>query len=84
MPAEGMVENAALFTGVVRAQIINIILVNDADEPIPNLKCKVEFQDGQTIQVESDDEGVLRFPRKAKGEIKLLEEEPTTESKSPT
>jgi len=83
--AQGIAGKVALFAGVVRAHL-HIFLVNDADEPIPNLKCEVVFQDGQTIRVESDAEGVLKFPRKAEGEfdLKLLEEgEPTTESKSP-
>ena len=73
--AEGIVENAATFTGVVRAQFITILLVNKANEPIPNLKCKVEFKDGQTTQVKSNSEGILKVHKKAKGEIKLLEEE---------
>lgn len=74
--AYGIVEKAYMFRGVVRAPI-NIILMDDADEPIPNAKCKVTFQDGQTMLVESDGEGVLKFSRKAPGEfeIELLEEE---------
>jgi len=83
--AEGIVENAATFTGVVRAQFITILLVNKSNEPIPNFKCKVEFQDGQTIEGKSNSEGILKVPKKAGGEIKLLEEEePPTKSKSPT
>ena len=81
--AEGIVEKAATFTGVVRTQFITILLVNKANEPIPNLKYKVEFQNGQTTQVKSNSDGILKFPKKAKGEIKLSEEEePPTESQS--
>lgn len=83
--AQGIVGKAAMFKGVVRANPIEIGLVNEAGEPIANAKCTITFKkNGQTIEVESDDEGILKFPRKAKGEIKLLKEEPTTESKSPT
>lgn len=58
---------------------INIVLVDKNDAPLPNLKCKVVFQDGQTIEGESDANGVLKLPRKADGEfeIQLLEEEST-------
>jgi hypothetical protein len=81
--AEGIVEKATTFTGIVRAQFITILLVNKANEPIPNLKCKVEFKDGQTTQVKSDSEGILKALKKTKGEIKLQEEEqPSTESTS--
>jgi hypothetical protein len=80
---EGIVEKAATFTGIVRGQFITILLVNKTNEPIPNLKCKVEFKDGQITQAKSDSEGILKLIKKAKGEIKLLEEEePTTESAS--
>ncbi len=80
--AEGIVEKAATFTGIIRVEYITILLVNKANEPIPNFKCKVEFQNGQTIQVKSDSDGILKFPKKAGGEIKLSEEEeePPTES----
>ena len=73
--AEGIVEKAVTFTGIVRVEYITILLVNKANEPIPNLKCKVEFKDGQTTQVKSDSQGILKVLKKAKGEIKLLEEE---------
>lgn len=77
MTAQGIVENAATFTGMVRTRLIHIILMNDNDEVIPSAKCKITFQDGQTMSVESDDEGVIKFLRKAQGEfeIELLEEE---------
>jgi hypothetical protein len=56
---------------------IRIILMDDANEYIANTKCKVIFEDGQEILVESDGEGVLSFPRKSPGalDIELLEEE---------
>lgn len=74
--AEGIVEKAATFTGTVRGPT-HIILIDDTDKTIPNAKCKVTFQDGQTITVESDGDGVLKFIRKTRGEfdIELLEEE---------
>lgn len=77
MTAEGVVENATVFTGTVRTRAIRITLLNFDDEPIPNTKCKVTFQDGQTMLVESDNEGVIKFLRKAQGkfEIEMLEEE---------
>ena len=55
---------------------LNIVLVDDADAPLPNLKCKVVYQDGQAVEGESDANGVLKVPRKADGkiEIQLLEE----------
>lgn len=79
--ADGIVEDAVTFRGVVRG-FIQIILFDGNDEPIPDAKCKITFKDGQTITVESDGEGVLKFPRKARGEfeIELLEEEASTES----
>ena len=75
--AEGIVEMAKTFTGVVRSRAIRILLLNYNDEPIPNAKCKVTFQDGQTMKVESNNEGFIIFLKKAEGEveIELLEEE---------
>jgi hypothetical protein len=75
--AKGIVEKAKTFTGIVRSRAIRILLFDADDEPIPNAKCKVTFQDGQTMDVESDSEGVIEFIRKASGdfEIELLEED---------
>ena len=75
--AEGIVENADTFTGVVRSRLMRIILMDYDDEPISNTKFKVMFQDGQTISVTSDEKGVIKFIRKAEGEfeIELLEED---------
>ena len=75
--AQGIVGKAAMFKGVVRANPIEIVLVNEADEPIANAKCMITFKkNGQTIEVKSDGEGVIKFYRKALGkfEIKLLKE----------
>jgi uncharacterized GH25 family protein len=74
--AQGIVGKAALFKGVVRTNPIEIVLVNEADEPVANAKCKISFANAQTIEVNSDGKGVIKFYRKASGkfEIKLLEE----------
>ena len=76
--AEGIVEKAFTYKGLVRAkEFVQVILMSCSDEPIPNAKCKVTFQDGQTIDVESNDKGILNFQKKAEGEveIEILEEE---------
>ena len=54
---------------------INIVLMDEFDAPLPNLRCRVVFQDGQAVEGESDANGVLKLPRKADGEfeIQLLE-----------
>jgi hypothetical protein len=82
--AEGIVEKAFTYRGLVRAkEFVQVILMSCSDEPIPNAKCKVTFEDGQTIEVESNDKGILRFEKKAEGEVEieiLEEEENTTES----
>jgi uncharacterized GH25 family protein len=82
--AEGIVENAAMFTGVVRTRTIQITLRNYDDELIPNTKCKLTFQDGQTTVVKSDDKGVIKFLTKTQGEFKieLLEEEESSKESS--
>jgi len=81
---EGIVEKAGTFTGVVRALDFRIVLVNDADEPISNAKCKVMFQNGQEILVESSNKGILKFHRRAQGKlkVKLLESEETRKENS--
>jgi len=76
--AQGIAGNAIRYRGVVRrGNFIHIILLDDADEPLPNVRCKIKFQNGQSISVESDNRGVLAFLRKAPGEfeIEMLEEE---------
>jgi hypothetical protein len=82
---QGIVDKGAVFKSVVRKlDFVQVFLMNHADERMPNTKCRVTFQDGQTITAESDGEGVLRFPRKAPGELKielLEEEEASTESR---
>jgi hypothetical protein len=80
--AEGIVEKASTLTGVVRAQDFEINMVNEVDESVSNAKCKITFQNGQTLDVESDSQGVLKFVKKTSGEfqVKLLEDE-TSESK---
>jgi hypothetical protein len=73
--AEGIAQKAVMFRGVVRG-FIHIIMMNDGGEPIPNTKCNITFQDGQTLVAKTDGEGVLKFPSKAPGkvEIELLED----------
>jgi hypothetical protein len=69
---QGNVGDATLHSIVGRkSDCIYIILMDDVDEPIPNTKCNVKFQNGQTIQVSSDNEGVLDFPREAEGEVEV-------------
>jgi hypothetical protein len=69
---QGNVGDATLHRIVGRkSDCIYIILMDDVDEPIPNTKCNVKFQNGQTIQVSSDNEGVLDFPREAEGEVEV-------------
>jgi hypothetical protein len=72
--AEGVVEKAATFTGVVR-EFISILLLDEADKSIAKAKFQVKFQNGITIDVESDAQGVLKVERKGSGEftIQLLE-----------
>ena len=74
--AEGIVEKAATFTSIVR-KFVKISLVDKYDKPIANSKFKVTFQNGKCLLVESDNEGVIKFPKIAKGEldIELLEDE---------
>ena len=68
----GIVGDATLHRIVGRkSDCIYIILMDDVDEPIPNTKCNVKFQNGQTIQVSSDNEGVLEFPREAEGDVEI-------------
>jgi len=69
---QGTVGDATLHRIVGRkSDCIYIILMDDIDEPIPNTKCNVKFQNGQTIEVSSDNEGVLEFPREAEGEVEV-------------
>jgi hypothetical protein len=69
---QGIVGDATLHHVVGRkSDCIYIILMDEVDGPLPNTKCNVKFQNGQTIQVSSDDEGVLEFPREAEGEVEI-------------
>jgi len=69
---QGIAGGATLYQVVGRkSDCIYIILMDDVDEPIRNTKCNVKFQNGQTIQVSSDNEGVLEFPREAEGEVEI-------------
>lgn len=80
--AEGIVEEAATFRGIAR-EFVQVVLMDYSDEPLPNTKCTVTFQNGKSILVESDDEGIIKFPKKAEGEVEielLEEEEEVTES----
>jgi hypothetical protein len=79
--AEGIVEMAKTFTGIVRSRAIRVFLFNYNDEALPNVKCRVTFQDGQTTDVESNSEGIIEFIRKSQGEfeIEFLEEEAAVE-----
>ena len=74
--AEGVVEWARTWGGKARGPFIEIFLVNEADEPIENAKCKISFINGQTVEVKSDSAGKIKFYRTAPGKIefKLLEE----------
>jgi hypothetical protein len=76
--AEGIVEKATMFSGVVhRHELARVALMDYVDEPIKNTKCRITFEDGQTMEVESDEKGIVEFYRKAQGEIKIevLEED---------
>ena len=62
---------AKTYTGIVRSRAVRILLLDYNDEPVPNAKCKITFQDGQTMEVESDSEGVVEFSKKAEGEVEI-------------
>lgn len=65
----------ALFKGRIR-NMVTILVVNDNDDPLPNTKFKVVFKNNQSIEVQSNSEGKLLIPMRAKGKLKfeLLEE----------
>ena len=69
--AEGVVERAKTYTGLVRSRAVRILLLDYEDEPISNAQCKVTFEDGQTLEVESDSEGIIEFSKKAEGEVEI-------------
>ncbi len=72
-----MVEKKEYKVNDFKGSNFQVVILDYADEPMPNVKCNVTFQNGQTIKIETDDKGVLKFPLKAKGdvEIELIEEE---------
>jgi hypothetical protein len=69
LKAEGIVEEAATFRGVCVPEF-KIFFINNVNEPIPNLKCKIRFEDGREITGESDGSGKIIF-LKHKKEITL-------------
>jgi len=73
--AQGIVGKATFYKGSIRKMII-VTVVNDTHEPMPNLKFKVTFKDGQSINIQSNSEGKLIIPMRTKGKLKfeLLED----------
>jgi hypothetical protein len=76
--AEGIVSHVNKFTGVVRIrEVLRFLLLDESDEVLPNVNCKVKFKDGKISEIKSDSNGILEFPRRAQGEIEIevLEED---------
>jgi len=82
--AEGIVKEAVVFTGKVLAQDFFVFFVNDADESLSNIKCKIK-QDGKIMEAKTGGDGHLKFCRKGKGkiEIALLEGVGSGKSRKP-
>ena len=71
--AQGIAGKAAVFKGIVQ-KTFEIFVINGTDEPMPNVKFKVTFEDGQTGNFQSDGNGVFRIPMKTGSpNIELLE-----------
>ena len=68
--AEGIVEKAVTFTGIVR-RFIQISLIDKRNNPINYRKVNVTFENGQHLLVESDNDGVIKFPVIAKGKVEI-------------
>jgi hypothetical protein len=70
--AEGVAQEAMLFMGIARVrEVLRVLLFDEGDEIFPDASCKVKFKDGSTIEVRSDSNGILEFPRKVQGEIEI-------------
>ena len=51
---------------------IELLLTNDADEPMANVECKIILKDNKEIVKKTDDNGILKFIKTAEGEFKVI------------
>jgi peptidoglycan hydrolase-like protein with peptidoglycan-binding domain len=70
-PAQGIVGRTSFFKGRVITAFVTINFVNETDKPVPDAECKIKFDDGEAIDLKTDGKGILRFPRKAAGDLIL-------------
>lgn len=57
------------------ASPIQVLLIDDADEPIANRECRIVFRDNQEITRETNAEGILKFIKRTDGAFKLILQE---------
>jgi uncharacterized Zn-binding protein involved in type VI secretion len=69
-PLFGVVGEASLYRYTLK-NIIYVTLVDVANRPIKNVKCKVTLSDGKTLNIQSDENGILEIPKKGDRKFKI-------------
>lgn len=57
------------------ASPIELLLTNEAAEPMANVECKIVLKDNKEIVKKTDDDGILKFIKTADGEFKVILQE---------